>query len=543
MSLEELEDLLRDFRRFLDQMKDEAAKIEARQWLASLSDSQALPQDAASRAKVLQDIVRLCIRGQLQPLLAAYKIPHPSYNYFEGFTQNVHGPWDRLPRTSQAPTPALWSVLGFEVGFPLGIPASVLTATERWIDYYARCGFNILTYKTVRSIEAGWEAHPSPNWIFLNNLNQPLIPGEPLPVAVGDQFAWPDDPNAFSTANSFGVPSFPPQVWQKDVVAALERLRSDQLLIVSVMGTYERYQGEELVQDFVRVARLAEETGAHVLELNLSCPNTIDPETGAVKKGLICEQPATTMRIVQEVRDALSKDTKLVIKLGAMSKELLEQVVIPVSEGIDAVSGINTIQMQVKKPDGDPAFVGTPSDPKAPRNLAGVSGVAIRKYGLQFVRDLADIRRENHLRFDIIGMGGVMNAADVDLYQRAGANAVQTATAAFFNPALPQHVHDQLLGSVPRLETSLAASSHVMELLNGSALSLRELAEQIARNMHESKELGEFFNRDRLVAEKTRALLERLEAEGRIVSTREGGRVVFRRSTTEHEVDSLELVS
>src|SRR5205085_2457229 len=99
------------------------------------------------------------VLGRLQPLLAAYDIPHPSYNYFEDFRGNSDGPWDRLPQTWQAPTPALWTVLGFDVGFPLGVPASVLTSTARWIDYYARCGFNVLTFKTVRSMER--DAHRS----------------------------------------------------------------------------------------------------------------------------------------------------------------------------------------------------------------------------------------------------------------------------------------------------------------------------------------------------------------------------------------------
>ena len=159
-----LEDLLRDFRRFFNQMIDEEAKAEADLLFAAVGET--LPQDEASRTKLLHEIIRLCVRGRLQLLLAAYRIPHPSYNYFEDFEENRKGPWDSPPRAWQASTPALWSVLGFDIGFPIGIPASALTASTRWIDYYARCGFNILTYKTVRS--KAWSAHPNPNWIFLN---------------------------------------------------------------------------------------------------------------------------------------------------------------------------------------------------------------------------------------------------------------------------------------------------------------------------------------------------------------------------------------
>src|SRR5206468_2823887 len=154
----------------------------------------------------------------------------------------------------------------------VGVPASVLTATADWIEYYARRGFNVLTYKTVRS--ALRDAHSKPNWVFLNDLTEPLEPGQ-TPETYGDALVWPRDPNAFSMANSFGVPSFAPEIWQKDVSKAVASLRSGQVLIVSVMGTWEDFKGPELIKDFVNVARMAKGAGAPAIELNLSCPNTI----------------------------------------------------------------------------------------------------------------------------------------------------------------------------------------------------------------------------------------------------------------------------
>jgi dihydroorotate dehydrogenase len=520
----DLEALLRDFERCLGQMRDEKAEAEARQWLDTVKET--LPQDETSRAKLLHELIRFCVQGRLQLLLAAYRIPHPSYNYFEKFEENAKGPWDCLRLAWQEPTPALWSVLGFDIGFPIGIPASVLTARAPWIDYHARYGFNILTHQTVRSKERS--VHPKPNWIFLNGLDTPLTPGEPLPLAFGDESVWPSNPEAFSMANSLGVPSFAPKVWQKDVEEALQQLRSDQLLIVSVMGTYEEYQGKELVADFVRVAKMAEETGTSAIELNLSCPNSFDPVTKKIKEERICDSFETTAFIVREVREHLQKNTKLVIKMGHMPREQLEPIVAELGKEIDGVSGINTLQMEIRKANGKPAFIGTQEDPTTPRIRAGVSGVAIRKYGLQFVRDLAEIRNRYKLNFDIIGMGGVMNADDVKAYQRAGANAVQTATAAFFNPALPQQVKHRLLGSAPTPETQLVVCSWVLELLDNGPMSLRELSKQLVEHLDESEQLGEFFSRERLIAEKTRALLQGLEEEGRVTTIRENGRVVFR---------------
>ena len=275
-----------------------------------------------------------------------------------------------------------------------------------------------------------------------------------------------------------------------------------------------------------------EETGAPAIELNLSCPNSFDPVTKKIREDLICESPETTADIVKGVRDGLQKNTKLVIKMAHMPRELLEQVVVPLAHEINGVSGINTLQMEVRKSDGSPAFLGTREDPAAPRTRAGVSGVAIREYGLQFVRWLAEIRNQHKLNFDIIGMGGVMNADDVNTYQQAGANAVQTATAAFFNPALPQQLRYRLLGSAPTLETQLVVRSRVLELLYKGPMSLRELSKQLAEQLNESEQLAEFFDQERLIAEKTRALVQGLEDEGRVTASRENGRIVLHSTPT-----------
>ena len=45
-----------------------------------------------------------------------------------------------------------WQFCGMAVNSPLGIPAGPLL-NGRWVLYYASLGFDILTYKTVRSSE------------------------------------------------------------------------------------------------------------------------------------------------------------------------------------------------------------------------------------------------------------------------------------------------------------------------------------------------------------------------------------------------------
>jgi dihydroorotate dehydrogenase len=423
--------ILEDLDRHLVLSKD-ASNV--KNWLDQVRRIQNLEEPP--NGLVLAEIVKWCLQTNQSYLLTQYGLPHPTYNQRESFIKNALAPLESPPIWRWSGT-RLWNVLGFDVRFPIGVPASVITPTSNWIEYYSRLGFNILTYKTVRSEFR--DAHPEPNWVFLEDLDQPLSPGECTDHVTGDPLVWPRDIRSFSTANSFGVPSFDPEFWQSDFTRALGLVQKNQLLIASVMGTFEKYKGEDMVKDFVRVARMAEDAGAVAIELNLSCPNTVDPTTNRVNE-MICDSAEVTQRITSGVRETLNANTRLIVKLGYMPRQRLESVVRPIAEAgmIDGVAGINTVAMKVVDSNGESAFPN--------RDRAGVSGVAIREFGLQFVGWLAEIRQQYGLTFDIIGMGGVMNSHDVVSYMNSGAAAVQAVTAAFLNPYLAREICEDLIG-------------------------------------------------------------------------------------------------
>jgi dihydroorotate dehydrogenase len=514
-----LADLILDFRRHTPQLLGEETRAAATDFLErpdvlQLIAAQGTCATDDEATSVLNDLVGLCVRGRLQPLLAAYDLASPPYNYLEDFEENAVKPWSPSIEHERAPVAAGWRLLGSDVGFPLGIPASVLTTNARWVAHYAQRGFNILTYKTVRS--QPYEAHPSPNWVFLPELDHPLRADEVDESIVGDLLAWPRDPTSFSMANSFGVPSPPPEEWKQDVSRCLRLLQRDQLLIVSVMGFAEIYSGDDLVEDFAQVALMAEDAGAYAIELNLSCPNSIDVTTGRVKDDLICESSDATEAVVSRVRERIGAETKLVIKLSAMPIEKLKAVVAPLAEArlINGVSGINTIQMRVTDTAGQPLF--GPRD-GVKRDVAGVSGVAIRDLGARFTQDLAAIRADGGLDFDIIAMGGVMSPLDVESYFRAGADAVQTATAAFFDPDLGRRA-SAFPARAPLSAKELEARARLLEVLDGSAKTVDELA----------KDLGEtVLQPSDVLRERTRSILAALQAEGIVRAQQEHGQVVF----------------
>ncbi len=76
--------------------------------------------------------------------------PHPTYRTDRSFEWNhangpdFAGPWPAVPDTPMK------EFFGLPVRSRFGVPASVLV-NSRWMGTYARLGFDILTYKTVRS--------------------------------------------------------------------------------------------------------------------------------------------------------------------------------------------------------------------------------------------------------------------------------------------------------------------------------------------------------------------------------------------------------
>jgi hypothetical protein len=216
-------------------------------------------------------------------------------------------------------------------------------------------------------------------------------------------------------------------------------LRAGQLLIVSVVGDYEALSGQKLIDDFVDVAVRAEAAGATIIELNLSCPNSVSRHGFGVRPP-ICESKEDTHKIVVAVRSALFWNTKLVAKLGYLPRPALEDVVEPILDSVDGIAGINTLQVDVEDTEQGPVFQGTLDDPNETRPMAGLSGVSIRDHALDFVRSLALLRRRLGHSFEIIGMGGVMEPHDVRALMAYGADAVQTATAATNYPDLPRQL-------------------------------------------------------------------------------------------------------
>jgi dihydroorotate dehydrogenase len=386
---------------------------------------------------------------------------------------------------------------------PIGVPASVLTGNHKWVNYFAKNGFNVLTYKTVRSRVFG--SSQSPNWV--------LVPGESAAWEVSakdrtveaDPWDWVDPGvAAVTTANSFGVPSLDPREWMADVENALSVIASDQILIVSVMG--DDYDSPEpstrgIAEDFAATALMAESSGADIVELNLSCPNSLDKRQGGVKDP-VCLDPELTTAIVETVRERLSSGTRLVAKLSFLDEEPLADLVHRIAPSVDGIAGINTLQCKVHR------SVSLDSETFPGRPRAGVSGIAVREYAQDFVMRLARLRAETGKYYEILGMGGVTDPGSFEMLFQMGASAVQTASGAFTNPFLASECVQQLgatLPSEPGLNDPelIDQLQHViLEATRRNPLPIATLAAGMPLRSKQVRELVAAMAEDGIVADK-----------------------------------------
>lgn len=166
------------------------------------------------------------------------------------------------------------------------------------------------------------------------------------------------------------------------------------------------------VKDFVYLAAAAEKIKPAMIELNLSCPNTVD-ELGQ-PLGMGAESTAAA---VKAVRNALKKETKILAKLSPNVNNIGEVARAAEDSGADAISAINTV--------GPGMVIDIKSKKPILGNLCGgMSGPGIRPLAVRCVWDIY-----KSVKCPILGMGGVETANDVIEMILAGASLVGVGSA------------------------------------------------------------------------------------------------------------------
>lgn len=350
----------------------------------------------------------------------------PAKTFDENFDS---GPYLADGETYQNHGEPNYSFLGHKLYSPFGIAAGSLPTSKHVIGAFKR-GFDVVTYKTQRTIE--FKVNEFPNVVYvdvdgdltLQKAAQPLIGHKTTDTQV----------EKLTITNSFGNPSRGPQFWADDMKKALAGQGKGQLMIASVVGTIQDgFSNQDYHDDFAKAAKFAVDAGVEVIEINLSCPNVAN-------EGILCYTYDAVISVSKRVKEVVG-DTPVVAKIGYFApeqQELLEKIVIDTAPYISAFAAINTIPAAVVDEQGNQLL------PGEGRLKAGMCGASIKWAGIDMVKRLVALRQKHDLKYEIIGVGGVMTPADFQDYIEAGANVVQSVTAAMWNDNLAAEIKQTL---------------------------------------------------------------------------------------------------
>lgn len=313
--------------------------------------------------------------------------------------------------------PGDWTFCGLPVASPLGVPAGPLL-NGAWCLYYASLGFDVVTYKTVRSSERA--CYPLPN----------LQPVECEPLTGGESDLPASDTMLGSWAVSYGMPSKAPDVWRADIEQTRKQLPTGKLLSVSVVGTIQDgWTIDDLAEDYARCAKWAVESGADTIETNFSCPNV------STCDGQLFQQPADSATVANCVRGAIGS-VPYIAKIGRIiQREDAASLLDAIGRFVDALAMTNSIAATVRASNNQLLFDG---------QKRGICGDATRAASISQTKMISELIRERGLALQLIGVGGAATAEHVEQYLQARAHAVHIATAAMVNPAVACDIRQQM---------------------------------------------------------------------------------------------------
>ena len=188
----------------------------------------------------------------------------------------------------------------------------------------------------------------------------------------------------------------------------LHRLKQDyptKVVVASIMGQTE--------EEWMTLAKMAEEAGCDAVELNFSCPQMTHKGMGSD----VGQSP--------ELVKAYTACVKRSVKIPVISKmtpnitHIAEPAAACVEAGADAISAINTIKSVTMDADAEVA---------GQRTISGYSGRAVRPIALRHILELAQIENGS-LKIELSGIGGIETWRDALEFIQLGCSNVQVCTA------------------------------------------------------------------------------------------------------------------
>ena len=240
------------------------------------------------------------------------------------------------------------------------------------------------------SLAGAWNA--GAGGVVTKSIGSSPRPGYPNPV-IETYERW-------GLLNAMGLPNPGIDEYPREIATAL---RAGATVIGSVFGGS--------AEEFATLAERMAGTGVVAIELNLSCPHAegFGTEVGSDPEEVEEIVRAVVGRVKLPVIAKVTPNTSDPAGLAAAAEH----------GGAAAISAINTlrglsINLQLRRP-------------VLSHGLGGLSGSAIKPVGLACVWQIYE-----QVSVPVIGIGGIMTAADALEYVMAGARAVEVGTAVAF---------------------------------------------------------------------------------------------------------------
>ncbi len=171
------------------------------------------------------------------------------------------------------------------------------------------------------------------------------------------------------------------------------------------------------IEDYEKLAEIAQKYNIKALEVNVSCPNV---KSGCLEFGL---NPDSLFKLISKIRE--NYNNFLIVKLSPNTNNIKLLAKATENGGADCISAINTLRgLGIKI-----QFDGQKFIKKSVKG--GLSGPCIKPIALYMIEEI-----RNSTNLPIIAMGGITKLSDLFEFILAGADAFQIGTANFIKPSI-----------------------------------------------------------------------------------------------------------
>ena len=280
--------------------------------------------------------------------------------------------------------------LGVEFKNPILVASAEPTASLRNMERVIEAGAGGLVVKTMSDSESMRQLSSQTRWRYLDERHE----------ACRGKI-----PRLFTLYGRTGLEEKEPEVWAREVEKARKIGDKEGCVVIGSIASTS-------VDGWIKLAKLTEETGVKMMELNFGCPHP--SQMKETRTGMLVGQDK---ELASEIVKAVSQSVTIpiIIKLTPQVADVAEMARAVKEAGASAVTIMNRFVgfcIDIEK--AEPYIYGT----------AGVGGPWVKPLTLRWIYQ---IHRE--LGIPISGSNGVYDAQDVVAFMMAGATIVEMCSA------------------------------------------------------------------------------------------------------------------